>query len=415
MNPAPGLVIVGGCYAGFNAAASARASGYSDAITVLSDEGELPYQRPPLSKGFLLATVADNALPLRADQFYRDHAVEVLLNTRGSAIDRGAKRIVTDSGRDIPYRTLVLATGARARALSIPGCELDGVVSLRSLADARALRERIGAVSTAVVIGGGFIGLEVAAGLASSMKRVIVIEAQTRLLERSATPSFSDYVADLHRAKGVELKLGVYPEKIVGLNGRVRSVECSDGAVVPADIVVVAIGIVPNVELASAAGLPCDNGIVVDRFTRTADQAILAAGDCTWHPNPFAGASVRLESVQNAVDQAKVAGACVAGQSKPYEAVPWFWSDQFDCKLQMSGLARGSDMHAVRGSRQEGRFSLFHFRSGRLIAVESANHPADQIIARKLIAGKVQITPEEASDPSVDLSALVRSSALGAR
>jgi 3-phenylpropionate/trans-cinnamate dioxygenase ferredoxin reductase subunit len=189
MNPAPGLVIVGGCYAGFNAAASARASGYSDAITVLSDEGELPYQRPPLSKGFLLATVADNALPLRADQFYRDHAVEVLLNTRGSAIDRGAKRIVTDSGRDIPYRTLVLATGARARALSIPGCELDGVVSLRSLADARALRERIGAVSTAVVIGGGFIGLEVAAGLASSMKRVIVIEAQTRLLERSATPS----------------------------------------------------------------------------------------------------------------------------------------------------------------------------------------------------------------------------------
>lgn len=415
MSSAPGLVIVGGCYAGFNVAASARGSGFSEAITVLSDEGEFPYQRPPLSKGFLLDTVAESALPFRTDQFYRDHAVEILLNTRANTIDRAAKRIVTDSGRDIPYRTLVLATGARARALGIPGCELDGVVSLRSLADARALRARIGAVGSAVVIGGGFIGLEVAAGLASSGKRVTVIEARSRLLERSATPSFAGYVAGLHRAKGVELKLGVLPEKIVGADGRVRSVRCNDGAVVPADMVVVAIGIVPNVELASAAGLPCDNGIVVDRFTRTGDQAILAAGDCTWHPNPFAGASVRLESVQNAVDQAKVAGACVAGQSRPYEAVPWFWSDQFDCKLQMSGLARESGMHAVRGSRDEGRFSLFHFRAGRLIAVESANHPADQIIARKLIAVNVPITPEEVSDPSIDLSALVRSSALGAR
>lgn len=415
MSVAPGLVIVGGCYAGFHAAASARASGYADAITVLSDEPELPYQRPPLSKGFLFDAVAESALPLRSDQFYRDHALEVLLNTRATAIDRAGKRIVTDSGLDIPYHTLVLATGARARALSLSGCELDGVVSLRSLRDARALRERIGGVSSAVVIGGGFIGLEVAAGLASSTKRVTVIESQTRLLERSTTRHFSDYVAGLHRAKGVDLKLGVLPEKIVGVNGRVQSVLCGDGTVVPADLVVVAIGIVPNVELASAAGLPCDNGIVVDRFTRTADPAILAAGDCTWHPNPFAGTSVRLESVQNAVDQAKVAGACVVGQISPYEAVPWFWSDQFDCKLQMSGLARGSDMHAVRGSRKEGRFSLFHFRSGRLIAVESANRPADQIVARKLISGKVPITPEEVSDPSVDLSALVRSSAVGAR
>jgi 3-phenylpropionate/trans-cinnamate dioxygenase ferredoxin reductase subunit len=299
--------------------------------------------------------------------------------------------------------------------LSLSGCDLDGVVSLRSLADARALRERIGGVSSAVVIGGGFIGLEVAAGFASSTKRVTVIESQARLLERSTTPPFSDYVAGLHRTKGVALKLGVRPEKIVGVNGRVQSVRCDDGTVVPADIVVVAIGIVPNVELASAAGLPCDNGIVVDRFTRTADPAILAAGDCTWHPNPFAGASIRLESVQNAVDQARVAGACVAGDTRPYEAVPWFWSDQFDCKLQMSGLSRGSDRHAVRGSLEEGRFSLFHFRSGRLIAVESANRPADQIVARKLIGGNVPITPEEVSDPSVDLSALVRSSALGAR
>lgn len=414
MKAAPGLVIVGGCYAGFNAAATARASGYSDAITVLSDEGELPYQRPPLSKGFLLDTIAESALPLRASQFYRDHAVEVLLNTRASSIDRARNCVVTDSGFEVPYSTLVLAVGARARALNVTGRELDGVVSLRSLADARALRERIDTVRSAAVIGGGFIGLEVAAVLASLMKRVTVIEAQDRLLARSTTPPFSDHVADLHRSKGVDLKLGARPAEILGADGSVESVRCDDGTVVPADIVIVAIGIVPNVEIAKAAGLRCDNGIVVDSFTRTADQAILAAGDCTSHPNPFAGASVRLESVQNAVDQAKVAGACAAGQSRPYEAIPWFWSDQFDCKLQMSGLVTGSDTHAVRGSRQEGRFSLFHFRSGLLVAVESANHPADQIIARKLMAGKVRVTPEEVSDPSVDLSALVRASARGA-
>jgi 3-phenylpropionate/trans-cinnamate dioxygenase ferredoxin reductase component len=410
----PGLVIVGGCYAGFNVAASARASGYSDAITVLSDEGELPYQRPPLSKGFLLDTVAEGALPLRASQFYRDHAVEVLLNHRASSIDRAGKRVVTDSGLEVPYSTLVLTVGARARALNVAGCELDGVVSLRSLADARALRERIDTVRTAVVIGGGFIGLEVAAVLASSMKHVTVIEAQDRLLARSATARLSSYVAGLHRSKGVGLKLGVLPEQILGVDGRVRSVRCDDGAVVPADIVIVAVGIVPNVEIAKAAGLPCNNGIVVDRFTRTADEAILAAGDCTCHPNPFAGAIIRLESVQNAVDQAKVAGACVAGHSRPYEGVPWFWSDQFDCKLQMSGLATGSDTHAVRGSLEEGRFSLYHFRSGQLVAVESANHPADQIVARKLIAGKVPVTPEQVSDPSVDLAALLRVSVRGA-
>jgi 3-phenylpropionate/trans-cinnamate dioxygenase ferredoxin reductase subunit len=403
-----GLVIIGGSYAAQQIAASARECGYAEPITLISDEAFLPYQRPPLSKGFPSGKVEQDALILRPDSFYAENRIDLMLDTRVEQIDRQKKIVVTAGGQSIPYDKLAIATGARARLFKGPGAELDGVLPVRSLADAIDLRDRAPKVSEIVVIGGGFIGLEVASALRTLGKTVTVIEFAPRLLGRAVGPILSDFMADYHRAQGVHIVLNESVTEIRGENGRVTSVLCSKGDSFPADLVVVGIGALPNTELAEAAGLACRDGIIVDEHARTSDPDIVAAGDCTRHPSVFAGKSLRLESVQNALDQAKIAGATLAGLDKVYDTVPWFWSDQYTLNLQMVGLADGHDQSVMRGSVEEGKFSLFYYKAGNLVGVESVSRPSDHAISRRILAGRIPVTPEQAADPSVDLRALLK-------
>ena len=403
---ADGLVIVGGSYAAAQIAAAARQAGYAEPIRMFSAEDVLPYQRPPLSKAFLTGNGEDKTLPLRADSFYRDQNIDVELNAPVAAIDRAARRIVLESGKTVAYDKLALAVGARPRPLELPGAGLEGVFALRTLADARRIKESLAATSNVVVIGGGFIGLEVASAAAKLGKQVTVLEAQERLLGRACPPVIADWIAKLHAGHGVAIRCSARIASLEG-PGRVRAVKLADGSEIPAEVVIVGIGVLPNVELAQAAGLACDNGIVVDRFARTSDPDIVAAGDCTRFPSPYAEAPVRLESVQNATDQSRSAVAAILGQEMPHENVPWFWSDQYDMKLQMTGLSQGHDVHAVRGSMDEGRFSVFYFKRGALIGTDSINRPADHMLSRRLVAARAKVSPSQAEDASFDLKSLM--------
>ena len=402
-----GLVIVGGSYAAMQIAASAREAGYGEPIRIVSEEPVLPYQRPPLSKGYLTGKFAPTALPLRAEAFYRDNRIEPLLGTRAEALDLGAGRVTLAGGGHLAFDRLALATGTRPRPLPVPGADLDGVLFLRSLADADRLRSRLDAADSIVVIGGGFIGLELASVAAALGTAVTVIEAQERLLARGVSPQMAAFLAEVHRARGVTLRLGTSVRELRGAEGRVRSVILGDGESLATDLVLIAIGVLPNVELAAQAGLACQDGLVVDRFARAGDQRVVAAGDCTRHPSAFAGQLLRLESVQNAIDQAKTAGTTLAGQEKPYDTVPWFWSDQYEFKLQMVGLVQGHDRHALRGSPEQRRFSIFYFRGSRLIAIDSVNRAADHMLGRKLLALGHSPTPEQVADESFDLQKLL--------
>lgn len=401
------LVIVGGSYAAAQVAASARSAGFAAPIRMISAEPDWPYQRPPLSKGFLLGKVDAKALPLRHEAFYRDNGIDVILGTAVASIDRAGRSVTTAAGNRIGYGQLVLAVGAQPRLPPVPGIDLDGVLVLRTLADAVHLRDRLPAMTTAVVIGGGFIGLEVASVLAMLGKTVTVLEAEDRLLGRGAGASLADYVMAVHRARGVDIRLRTMASRLEGERGRVRSVVISDGSTIPADLVVVGIGVVPQTALAEASGLACSGGIDVDRFARTADPTVFAIGDCSWHPGAFARRSLRLESVQHAQDQAKAAGATIAGRPTPYDAVPWFWSDQYDVKLQMVGLIHGATHHAVRGAAAGGRFSVFYWHDDRLVAIESVNRPAEHMMGRRLLASGITVSPAEAADEGFDLAARI--------
>jgi 3-phenylpropionate/trans-cinnamate dioxygenase ferredoxin reductase subunit len=402
-----GLVIVGGCYAGAQIAASARDAGYGEPIRLVSEEVFAPYQRPPLSKGFLTGKLPQTALPLRGEAFYRDNAVELLLSTRATRIDRAGRIVETATGVRLRYDKLALTVGARPRPLPLPGSDLDGVLELRSLADALAIRERLPEVSSVAIIGGGFIGLEAASALITLGKSVTVIEAQERLLMRAIAPRLAEFLADEHRRRGVRLLLRSTVREIKGDGRHVRAVVTSDSETFAADLLLVAIGVTPNVGLAEGCGLACDDGIVVDRFAQTGDPDIVAAGDCTRHPSSYATQPLRLESVQNAIDQAKAAAAGIAGAPKAYDAVPWFWSDQYELKLQMVGLSQGHDICVTRGRLDDGRFALLYLRGGTLIAVDTVNRPADHMLGRKLVTAQVRLTPEQAADESLDLKRLL--------
>ncbi|MGB8487880.1 MAG: FAD-dependent oxidoreductase, partial [Xanthobacteraceae bacterium] len=359
------LVVIGASYAGLQIATSARGAGFDGPILLIGDEPHLPYQRPPLSKGFLTGKVAESALPIRPQQFLEQNRIEPLTGVRASAIDRVKRTVTTSDGRSLSYGKLALAVGCRPRPLPVKGADLDGVLYLRTLDDAIALKARMPEAQSVAIIGGGFIGLEIAASLAMLGKEVTVIEALPRVLARALPVKLSEFLSGVHQSAGVRVLTQTTVSELVGEGGHVRSVILSDGTRCPADFVIVGIGVLPNVELAAAAGLACQDGIVIDEFARTQDPDIVAAGDCTRHPNRFALAgAVRLESVQNALDQAKTAGGTVAGVRKPYDAVPWFWSDQYDLKLQMVGLSEGHDQSVVRGSPEEQKFSVFYFRQG---------------------------------------------------
>ncbi|MBZ5676745.1 MAG: FAD-dependent oxidoreductase [Acidobacteriia bacterium] len=386
------VVIIGGGQGGFQTAASLRAEGYQERITLIGDEPGVPYQRPPLSKGFLLGKQEQRHAELRPAAFYETQRID-LLTGRVTAIDRVARRVKLDSGEQIEYDTLVLATGARNRPLPH-----EGVFYLRTLPEATEIRQRLAAAQDVVVIGGGFIGLEVAAAARTLGKQVTVVEGQPRLMARVVAPVVSEYFRGQHEAKGVDILLNAVllgiSEKEVLLEERTRR---------PADLVIAGIGVVPNVELAREAGLPVGNGITVDEYLRTPDERIFAIGDCAESPSMFAEDLCRLESVQNAVDQAACVAKANVGHRAPYGAVPWFWTDQYDIHLQMAGLPTGFDQVVTRGDPESRKFSVFYFRGGKLCAVDSVNRPADHLAARKLIGAHATVSPDQAKDESFDL------------
>lgn len=398
-----GVVIIGGGQAGFQVAASLRAERYPGPVRLVSAETHPPYQRPPLSKGLLLGKMERERLLFRQPAFYEAQGIELALGETVTAIDRGARAVATSLGRTLPYDACVIATGTRVRPLAVPGTELEGVVYLRTLDESEALAQRILAAQRVVVVGGGFIGLEVAAAARMLGRPVTVLEAADRLMGRVVAPVISAFYADLHRERGVELVLDAEIVSLEGRDGRVVAVAMADGTRHPADLVVIGIGVVPNVELALACGLACANGIVVDAHGRTSDPAIFAAGECTSHPNRFAGGMVRLESVQNAVDQAKAVAAAIQGRHAPYDEVPWFWSDQYDVKLQMVGISRGHTLEVTRGDPAGGHFSVFYFKAGRLTAIDSINRPGEHMVGRKLLTAGTALTPEQAADEGFDL------------
>jgi 3-phenylpropionate/trans-cinnamate dioxygenase ferredoxin reductase component len=408
-----GVVIVGAGQAGFQVAASLRTEGYEGPIALIGEEPNLPYQRPPLSKGFMAGKQDIASTALRPLAFYQSHRIELVSGSRVTEIDQASRSVRLASGRGIPYDALVLAVGARNRTLPIKGADLDGVCYLRTDAEAVDIQQRLQQARDIVVVGGGFIGLELAAAARTLGKPVRVLEIQPRLMPRVVAPILSDFYRDVHLSQGVEISLGVGLSEIIGQQGNVSHVVLSDGSVYPADLVLVGIGVVPNVELAIDAGLSVSNGILVDEQLRTGGENIYAVGDCAHHPNPFAdpigGGRVRIESVQNAVDQAKCVAAAILGHAAEYRAVPWFWTDQFDIKLQMVGLSGGFGQVVTRGELESRKFSVFYFRNGRLAAIDSVNRPGEHMAGRKLIGAGIAITPEQAADPSVDLKALINS------
>lgn len=408
---AAGIVIIGAGQAGVQTAEALRSSGYEGSITMLGDEADGPYHRPPLSKAWLAGDMEAAQLVMRAPEMLARKHIELRTGVTVTGIDRAAQRVLLADGTSLAYSGLLLATGSTPRRLPLPGGDAAGVLALRSKADANAMAERMALCIEknlpVVVIGGGFIGLEVAATARKKGLAVTVLEAAPRLLGRVLAPKLSDWYAELHRSHGVNL---VFDARIAALNvgadGAVTGVQMADGTVHPAGLVVVGIGVNANDQLALAAGLECDRGIVVDGCGRTSDPAIVAAGDCTARRLPD-GSLLRLESVQNATEQGKSAAAALLGQDRPFTATPWFWSDQYDKKLQMAGLSTGADQWAVRGDMAANSFSVYHFKGEQLLAVDSVNAAKEHLQARKLLDAGVSPTLAQAADTGFDLGSLL--------
>ncbi len=402
-----GIVIVGAGQGGFQAAASLRQEGYEGPVTLVGDEPGLPYQRPPLSKAYLKDGNADR-LALRPAVFYEAGRINYLPGVRAQRVDREGHALELSDKRLLPYDSLILATGSRNRRLTIPGVDLDGVVELRTLADAQALRDLMPDVRHAIVIGGGFIGLEFAAVARGFGLEVTVLEAAPRVMSRVVSKAMSEHFQALHADLGVNVRLDSPAAGIIGRDGRAAAVRLTDGEEVAGDLVVVAVGVVPNVELAEAARLECANGIVVDAELRTSDPDIFAIGDCVSFMPYGRGDRLRLESVQNAVDGARAVAATICGRPTPLTAVPWFWSDQASAKLQIAGLTHDSDAHDVV-LRGDGRLCVFCFRGERFVGLETVNSPADHMAARKVLAGGTCLTRGELAAADWQLKALIRS------
>ncbi|MYW92583.1 FAD-dependent oxidoreductase [Amycolatopsis rubida] len=398
------VLVVGSGQSGFQAAASLRDKGFAGRVILIGDEPGVPYQRPPLSKAYLAGSAGVEQLVLRPEDYFAEKDIE-LVPGRVAAIDRDAARVRLEDGTELGYDHLVLATGARNRALPVPGAGLEGVLMLRTREDADRLRASLGAAGDVVVIGGGFIGLEFAS---HAGRPVTVVEAQDRLLARVASPEISEFFAEHHRAAGHTLLLGVGVTALHG-SGHVESVELSDGRRLPADLVVVAVGVLPETALAEAAGLEVRNGVVVDEHLRTEDPKIFAIGDCACFPCVQAGAATRLESVQNAVDQARSVAAAIAGEPARYDSLPWFWTDQTGAKLQIAGILDAADRTVVTGDRSAGKFSVLSFRDDVLIAVESVNRAPDHIAARRLFAVEPHPAYADLEASSFDLKAHLKS------
>ena len=398
----PPVLIVGAGHAGFQLAASLRQAGFAEPIGLINDEHHLPYQRPPLSKAYLKGDGGSDSLMFRPGKFYRDQNIE-LIGDRAVAIDRAERKLLLASGSSHEYAHLVLATGARNRLIDIPNASLEAVRYLRTLDESEALRQLLVSGQRVVVIGAGFIGLEFAATARAKGMEVDVLELAPRVMARAVTAEISDFFQARHRSAGIRIHLGVQATSIEGEGGKVTGVSLSDGRHIPADLVVVGVGVLPNVELAADAGLPAASGIIVDEHLLTSDPNISAIGDCALYASTRFGGSLRLESVQNATDHAKCVAARLTSDAKPYDGSPWFWSDQGSDKLQIAGLTTGYDHVALRGSPEEGAFSAFCYREGQLVGIESVNRAGDHMFGRRLLAANGSITPEQARDLGFDL------------
>jgi 3-phenylpropionate/trans-cinnamate dioxygenase ferredoxin reductase component len=397
------IIIIGAGQAGLQAAASLRHEGYAGALVMIGDEPFPPYQRPPLSKAYLSGALERERLFLKPDAFYTEAKCELILGVRAKAIDRAKRSVALADGRSLNYDKLLFATGSRVRRIGIAGADLAGIHYLRDIADVDSLRPYLAKGKRLAVVGGGYIGLEVAAVAIKHGVEVDVFEALDRVMARAVSKPVSEFYERVHREAGVRFHLNTGVQGFEG-TGHLTAVRAG-GKTHAADFALVGIGVVPNVELASAAGLACDDGIVVDEFAQTGDAAVFAAGDCTRHIGRE-GHPLRLESVQNAIDQAKHAALAMMGKHAPYREVPWFWSDQYDLKLQIAGLAWPSDHIVLRGDPAARKFAAFHLRDGRVVAVEAINAAPEYLVGRRLIAENARIAPERLADTSIPMKAI---------
>lgn len=403
MSSGPRVVIIGAGHAGGSAAGFLRQYGFEGPITLIGDEPIPPYQRPPLSKAWLKGEADADSLSLKPLEWYADNGCDLKLGVTATAINRGAKTVSLDNGQTLHYDHLVIATGARARKLPIPGADLEGVLELRTAADAEALKSALGPEKRLVVIGGGYVGLEAAASARALGSHVMVIEREARVLARVACETLSNFFQDYHRARGVKFELGAGVKAFEGENGQIRRVVLSDDRVVECDAALVGVGAVPNVELAKDCGLDCADGVIVDLNARTGDPAVFAIGDVTHRPLPLYDRDFRLESVPNALEQAKQVACAIVGRPAPAPEVPWFWSDQYDLKMQIAGIPFDADTILVRGEPSSARFAVFHLKGDLIQAVEAVNAPPEYMAGRQLIGNRKPISREKLADPSISM------------
>ena len=406
MNTNTVTVIIGAGQAGCDLATALRQQGYAGRIILLGDEPVPPYRRPPLSKTYLSGDIGEEALYIKPRAAYAKQDIDLRTGVRVTAIDRDAHTVTLDNGESIRYDKLAITTGGRPRLLPLAGADKPNVHYVRTLEDINRLREQFKPGRRLVIIGGGYIGLEAAAVGIKKELHVTLVEALPRLLARVTGPELSRYYDGVHRRHGVDIRLGAGVEALEG-GQQVESVVLQDGTRLPADLVIVGIGLIPNTELAEQAGLEVDNGIIVDLYARTSDPDIVAAGDCTNHENGFLGRRLRLESVPNASEQGRVAAASICGQQVAHAGVPWFWSDQYDLKLQMVGLSQGYDRVVIRGSMEADSFAAFYLKDGVVIAVDAVNRPQDFMVGKKMVAARLKADPATLADESVVLKSLV--------
>lgn len=407
-----GVVIIGGGQAGVQLADSLRAADSELPITIVTDEIHHPYQRPPLSKSLWKGDVRTSAIPLRGGDFFHSQGIRLLAGVRATGIDRDAKHVTLDDGQSIPYSALVLATGARPRTISLEGSNLPGVHQLRTIDDGLLLQDSLRDAKELVVLGGGFIGLEVAAGAAERGMSTTVLEMQANVLQRALTSVTSQWLTEFHIRSGVDIRLQTSASAILASGGRASALVTGAGERIPADLILLGVGAVPNSELAAEAGLTVNDGIVVDATLRTDDPAIWAIGDSVRFPSHFTGATARLESVQNATDQARVVAQNITasltrGEQQHYAAVPWFWSNQGPVRLQIAGIGNTAAAETVVRRYGDDKLSVFAFEDGRLTVVESVNAAADHIAARRIISAGGNLDKALAEDPTVPLASAV--------
>ena len=400
------IVVIGSGQAAIQTVMSLKRNEFTGSIKVIGEEDHLPYQRPPLSKDFLLEEYKPERVSLKKKEFYEENGVDLILGKRAESIDTILKEITLSDENRICYDQLIIATGSRVRKLNVPGSDKKGIYYLRDLDDANALKQRLKKNKKMVIVGAGYIGLEVASVAASLGVEVTVIEMANRVMNRTVDPMISSYYQKLHESHGVKIHLDNGLKAFEG-GDSVNAVLCSDGLMLEAELVVIGAGVLPNQEIAIAAGLECNNGIMVNEFGETSTGHVYACGDCTNHPNKGLNTRLRLESVHNAMEQSKTVANTIMGNKEPYDQVPWFWSDQYDHKLQLVGISGDHDEVVMRGLESEQKFLLFYLKNSELIAVNAINSSKEFLICRKLVANKVKISSDVIKDQSVNLNDLL--------